>query len=58
MFGSSFFEGISEAEQTTIMEEVQEKLRPQLFRDGKWYADYKRLRVVAVKEDNTLSMDY
>lgn len=49
MFGSSFFEGISEEEQTTIMKDVQEKLHPQLFHDGKWYADYKRLRVVAEK---------
>ena len=49
MFASSFFEGISDREQTAIIEEIQEKLRPKLFCDGKWYADYKRLRVVAIK---------
>ncbi|MFP4091306.1 MAG: class I SAM-dependent methyltransferase [Cyclobacteriaceae bacterium] len=50
MFARSFFEAVPEKEQQSIMEEVQEQLRPHLFRDGKWYADYKRLRVVAVKE--------
>ena len=50
MFATSFFEKIPEQEQQGIMEEVQKQLKPHLFRNGKWYADYKRLRVVARRE--------
>ncbi len=32
------------------IEQVEEKLRPLMFKDGSWFADYRRLRVVAVKE--------
>jgi len=32
---------------------IEEQLRPMLYRDGAWIADYKRLRVVAVREDVT-----
>lgn len=49
MFAGAFFEGIPEAEATAIKEQVQEAVRPYLFRDGRWYADYKRLRVAALR---------
>ena len=49
MFAASFFEGVPTEEREGIMDEVQEALRPKLFRKGKWYADYKRLRVLAMK---------
>jgi trans-aconitate methyltransferase len=49
MFAGSFFEAVPAEEQESIMEEIQEQLRPKLFCNGKWYADYKRLRVVAEK---------
>jgi trans-aconitate methyltransferase len=50
MFGSSFLAGLDEATSDRILTEIQEYLRPTNFRNGKWYADYKRLRVVAIKE--------
>ena len=31
------------------LEEVEAELRPTLYRDGRWYADYRRLRFVARK---------
>jgi trans-aconitate methyltransferase len=31
------------------MEEVEAELRPSLYRDGQWFADYRRLRFVARK---------
>ncbi len=34
-----------------FVERLEERLRPQLFRDGAWVVDYRRLRVVAVKVD-------
>ena len=49
MFGNAFLEGIGEAQVDALLDEVQEKLKPTLFRDGSWWADYKRLRVVAIK---------
>jgi trans-aconitate methyltransferase len=50
MFGDNFFVGISEIEKGNILEEVQRKLRATHLIDGIWYADYKRIRVIAIKE--------
>jgi trans-aconitate 2-methyltransferase len=33
------------------IEDVERELRPRLFRDGNWFADYRRLRVVARKPE-------
>ncbi len=49
MFGSTYFKGIPEDEALKIKQQVQEKLRPVLFKDGHFYADYTRLRICAVK---------
>jgi len=50
MFGSSFFKDIPATEQEEILDEVQEILRPTHYRDHKWWADYKRLRIAATKQ--------
>jgi hypothetical protein len=31
------------------VEEVEAELRPNLFHDGRWVADYRRLRFIAVR---------
>jgi trans-aconitate methyltransferase len=49
MFGGKLFTGIPESRQSEIRKAVAEKLRPAMYRDGKWVLDYRRLRVVAVK---------
>jgi trans-aconitate methyltransferase len=49
MFGGKLFTGIPESRQSEIRKAVAEKLRPAMYRDGKWILDYRRLRVVAVK---------
>ncbi|GAA4316970.1 methyltransferase domain-containing protein [Compostibacter hankyongensis] len=49
MFGGALFEGIPEAEQQDLAREAQELLRPSCYRNGRWYADYRRLRFVAEK---------
>ena len=49
MFAGSFLAGIATDQQDVILVEVQEKLRTELYRQGKWYADYHRLRFRAVK---------
>jgi len=51
MFCSALLEGIDEQTKENILENAQETLRLTQFRNQKWYADYKRLRVVAIKEN-------
>ena len=50
MFGSSFFEGLSQDKQEQILNEITDLLEPYYNKNGNWYADYKRLRFIAVKE--------
>lgn len=50
MFGELLFKGLTPAEKEAVIERAQEQLRPTLFKNGKWFADYKRIRVVAIKE--------
>lgn len=50
MFGESFFQDVAAGDIEEIKTEVQENVRPKCLTDGKWFADYKRLRIVAVKE--------
>ena len=49
MFGDTFFEGIDEIEKKQIVAEITDLLEPDYNIDGEWYADYVRLRFVAVK---------
>ncbi|MDN3549882.1 methyltransferase domain-containing protein [Mucilaginibacter aquaedulcis] len=50
MFGAQFLEGIPDEEKPQILKEITQKLEPYYNEGGQWYADYKRLRFVAVKE--------
>ena len=50
MFASSYFNGIEESDTNHILNEVQDLLEPTNYRNGSWYADYKRLRVMAFKQ--------
>ncbi len=49
MFASFLFEGIEAATADNILTETENALRATHFRNGTWFADYKRLRVVAIK---------
>jgi len=46
MFHSYLLPG---GEREAVLSETEERLRPELCRDGRWFADYRRLRVRAVK---------
>lgn len=46
MFGDSFFANIPETTRRQIVASVEQRLRPALFHDDAWYADYRRLRIV------------
>ncbi len=50
MFASCFFEGIPEKKQNIIIDDIENRLRPNLYNKGKWIADYKRIRIMAFKE--------
>jgi trans-aconitate methyltransferase len=48
-FADNFFTTLSEAERHAVCAKIADKARNELFHNGSWYADYKRLRVMAVK---------
>ncbi len=49
MFAGNFFQGIPASEQLHIITDIETHLRPKLFKNGTWMADYKRIRIVATK---------
>jgi trans-aconitate methyltransferase len=48
MFAGAYFEGIPAGEREPLLGSIEERLRPVLYREGYWWADYRRLRVEAV----------
>lgn len=49
MFGSSMLGHVSDGDQDRVLARTEELCRPHIFRDNIWFADYRRLRVVAHK---------
>ena len=49
MFCADYLMKVGAARQENFLRKVEELLRPKLFRDGEWWADYRRLRLVAYK---------
>jgi trans-aconitate methyltransferase len=49
MFGGDYLNKAGERNREEFIRSVEEKLRPQLFREGRWWGDYRRLRLVAYK---------
>lgn len=49
MFGGDYLAKAGAANRETFLSRVEELLRPKLFRDGQWWGDYRRLRLVAYK---------
>jgi trans-aconitate methyltransferase len=49
MFGGTVFEKLSTEQRDAVIAETAREARADLFRDGQWVLDYRRLRVVAVK---------
>jgi hypothetical protein len=46
-FGGVTMESAPKAQRPALAEQIEDILRPQLFRDGRWYMDYVRIRVKA-----------
>ncbi|WP_414528914.1 class I SAM-dependent methyltransferase [Nodularia chucula] len=49
MFAGNFIAGLSSDQKTQLVNHVEQSLPPQMYSDGSWKADYKRLRVFALK---------
>jgi trans-aconitate methyltransferase len=50
MFGDVLLAPLARGERDAAIRRVSEHLRADLYRDGTWYADYRRLRIAAIKE--------
>lgn len=50
MFGQPLLERVPPSRHAEVLSELEIRLRPALFRDAAWFADYRRLRVHAVYE--------
>jgi hypothetical protein len=44
-----FFKEIAEEEKRFVFEKIATKSRKDLFQNGSWYVDYKRIRIRAIK---------
>lgn len=50
MFAVSMFEGVTTEASELIITRVEKNLRKVIFHNGEWVADYKRIRVMGIKE--------
>jgi trans-aconitate methyltransferase len=50
MFGGLVLKAVPAGRRDEFLRAVEDAARPDLYRDGGWFADYRRLRVVAVRE--------
>ena len=50
MFANPLLKGIPEEKLTGILNAIEQESRPQLYQDNIWCADYRRLRIVAIKK--------
>ncbi|KAM3090622.1 hypothetical protein ACKFKF_34575, partial [Phormidesmis sp. 146-12] len=49
MFASRFLEKLSDEARLQVIQSVEQELRPILYKTDHWTADYRRLRIIAVK---------
>ena len=49
LFGSAMLSEVPAPLRPQVVEHAAKRLAPHMFRDGRWYADYRRLRITAVK---------
>lgn len=49
MFASDVYKNVPKHLHEKLIDETVEAIRPKLYRNKKWYADYKRLRITAYK---------
>ena len=47
MFAGDLLESLPPAQREKLIQGIEERLRPTESREGVWYADYRRIRVLA-----------
>ena len=50
MFGKSLVAAVPAEELPAILSEFEREVRPRLYHQGAWSADYRRIRVLAVRQ--------
>jgi len=50
MMADDFFYDVSTEDKAAIYQMVEQRLRPEHYRQGQWIADYRRLRICAIKQ--------
>jgi trans-aconitate methyltransferase len=53
-FAGGFFAGLESSEKDLVYQQIKERLKAYLWKDNVWIADYKRIRIIAVKEKTVL----
>lgn len=48
-YADDFFQSFSEDERLKVYKKIAAKIKEEIFHDGAWHLDYKRLRIVAIK---------
>lgn len=51
MFAGRFLADLTPDQQANTLHTLEEWLHPSMYRDGQWIADYRRLRIVALKKE-------
>lgn len=49
MFGKHYLVDLSVSQQQQVIEIAEKQLRSKLYQEGKWFVDYRRIRLVAIK---------
>lgn len=49
-FRGAYLDKLDEADRQAVLDEAEKRVRPVLYGDNGWFADYRRLRFVAVKQ--------
>jgi trans-aconitate methyltransferase len=49
MFASRFLAALSADQKAIALRAIEQRLKPLLYQDGAWIADYRRIRIVAIK---------
>ncbi len=50
MFGGAYLKPLTDARREEVLAEVERRARPTLWKEVQWVADYRRIRLVAVKK--------
>lgn len=49
MFAGSYFESVPAAEKENFLRQIEDRTKSELYCDGHWWADYRRLRIEAIR---------